>query len=1134
MRTMRNNNNIFAILFGGILFLTASCVKENNADDLYRPAGTPIKFTIASEYENGDATRAEYSGAIYGSTTRYERINWEVDDPITISYTNGTRTTSSNYTVTYVTGSTDKTSTAAITSQNGLVWDGRTGGHTFYGLYPAGATGAAGSLSGSTVTGSIPSLQPINSSKTLNAVDNAGTANEISYIKYQPDTEHYGYMIARRTVSSSSTESLVNLPFRPAVTTFEFKLQMNSGYADRKVSSIVLSSTSTYLSGDFTFSIGDDGTANGGPALPASSSVGTPSGGSRGRSITVSFGDTGISIPKNSYLDFSILALPIDQTELTLTINYTNGSPSSKHLDFKTTDPSTNNTTWATFTGGKKYTITNVEVPGGTWTYHIDQIDDVTAYGHTPIPVSGETIPVSVRSYKYYQDGSNPIVYAPVPWKVQYTADTSSNPSPSSWINLTASGYTDANLTTTTFKATPLSGSGGVTAETVNLSIDGTHNSTETGNQPLEAATAKLRAASSRGTSQSPWDLSMHDISGNPITNRTTANCYIVSAPGVYMFPCVYGNAITNGSTNTSAFRPESATSASITGESSSITNLSHVNTVKNIDANTKVYYLPRFRNAGGQGITSPYVLEDFGNITITPEAAIVWQDKASSSDGDIISVDDIGFKTVDNHTFLVFSVDKENIRPGNVVIALRNSSNDLVLWSWHIWVTEKDFSSNQTISYSGSNSYDIMKYNLGWIDSPSGSVSKYKDRSLKYRIVQVENNTPRTDNAEVFTFTQKGDVSSSGNPTTVGRNPYYQWGRKDPLLPMTGSSTDAPYTGDYTLSPNSVTTLAISPIDYLSGIQNPHVAYSNALTTSWIGGTVYPFHKEGWYIKSGHEHRGPWNVTQALYVNNTTLNDGAHWDTTSYPGYYYITSNWYNYGPYSDQQTMWLWDSATYGYGDLGFVSSDFEKRPYSASERSQASIPYNLWNSYIYLEKTTGSTYTNKYKTIYDPCPAGYAVPTKQVFLNSDSPSFTVTSSYLKHTTALPDLTKSQQSGLGLLVNSTVLLPYTGLRNLYNGSLAQTDYGSGGSYWIDNPFQIEHIGSNQPTDNIAYFRYYQYAYMFTTSGSDHEVQTWTRGTAASIRPMVDPNYTPTYPSGLNLSPGNNIEGVSFGDPLQ
>ncbi len=51
-------------------------------------------------------------------------------------------------------------------------------------------------------------------------------------------------------------------------------------------------------------------------------------------------------------------------------------------------------------------------------------------------------------------------------------------------------------------------------------------------------------------------DLSMRDVNGNSTSAMNTANCYLVHARGTYKFPVVYGNGIKNGAINTIAFNP--------------------------------------------------------------------------------------------------------------------------------------------------------------------------------------------------------------------------------------------------------------------------------------------------------------------------------------------------------------------------------------------------------------------------------------------------------------------------------------------------------------------------------------------------------------------------------------------------
>lgn len=72
-------------LLGGALLLGAGCAKEASLNEQYRPAGTPIVFSTATSYKNGDGTRTEYSGLLYGETTEYERIDWLAEDEMTIA-----------------------------------------------------------------------------------------------------------------------------------------------------------------------------------------------------------------------------------------------------------------------------------------------------------------------------------------------------------------------------------------------------------------------------------------------------------------------------------------------------------------------------------------------------------------------------------------------------------------------------------------------------------------------------------------------------------------------------------------------------------------------------------------------------------------------------------------------------------------------------------------------------------------------------------------------------------------------------------------------------------------------------------------------------------------------------------------
>ena len=200
-------------------------------------------------------------------------------------------------------------------------------------------------------------------------------------------------------------------------------------------------------------------------------------------------------------------------------------------------------------------------------------------------------------------------------------------------------------------------------------------------------------------------DLSMVDNAGNARTSRTTANCYMVHNAGWYKLPLVYGNAIKDGNDNTVAYKPGGTTS------------------------NT---YCANFVNHAGNAITAPWITKSTSGsgvnkgmgITVNG-AGLVWEDVS----GLITNVKIDG-------DYLLFKVNKDAAsQEGNAVIAAKSSN--IIVWSWHIWVTKQTFTTTTKIS-TGSHDYYVTPVNLGWVQS--------------------------------------------GNNEKQGTNTYYQWGRKDPF----------------------------------------------------------------------------------------------------------------------------------------------------------------------------------------------------------------------------------------------------------------------------------------------------------------------------------------------------------------
>lgn len=273
-------------------------------------------------------------------------------------------------------------------------------------------------------------------------------------------------------------------------------------------------------------------------------------------------------------------------------------------------------------------------------------------------------------------------------------------------------------------------------------------------------------------------DLSMYDVMGNAHSGgRNTANCYVVRAAGQYKIPCVYGNAIKDGATNSSAYM--STASA---------------------DNNT----LTTFLNGNNVGITNPWLQ----NCGATPtSASIVWQDAA-----DLITNVSIG--TESNYKYLYFTVPKANIQRGNALLAVKDASGN-IQWSWHIWVTDEDFTANSKQLASQrfkteptDQTYTVMSTPLGTVTG--ATTANFAERDVWIKAVQTESNKEY-----VVKLHQKGASGVSVNYTGAT---YYQWGRKDPMpvKDLTGYSGVGRYLGS---------TVANLPLLY-EGIRNPGIFY--------------------------------------------------------------------------------------------------------------------------------------------------------------------------------------------------------------------------------------------------------------------------------------------------------------------
>lgn len=284
-----------------------------------------------------------------------------------------------------------------------------------------------------------------------------------------------------------------------------------------------------------------------------------------------------------------------------------------------------------------------------------------------------------------------------------------------------------------------------------------------------------------------PYNLS-NSTGASGIEN--TANCYIVSAPGKYSIPLVYGNAIKNGAANTSAYEWNTHTH----------------NVLKN------------FINHLGNSITDPYI---YNNAGCDPyDAYLVWE-------GRLCLIGNVGLS--EDKKNLTFEVPATYIRQGNALLAVRDKDGN-IMWSWQIWVipysAEEDM---QTFSYSN-HDYHIMSRNIGEVSG--GDDTFFKAQSVRVCFTQI---TPETMNPKSIIVTINRNEKHVVTPFCYS---FYQWGRKDPMISLIKEWYDAEHTeisaiptqmySDATMGNTYITSGILHPSVYMTGTHDIACDYSN------------------------------------------------------------------------------------------------------------------------------------------------------------------------------------------------------------------------------------------------------------------------------------------------------------------
>ena len=386
----------------------------------------------------------------------------------------------------------------------------------------------------------------------------------------------------------------------------------------------------------------------------------------------------------------------------------------------------------------------------------------VTAYVHCTdgttitVPLKGEWKAGTTRTYKLSQTTSSwTYTLTPTsPSAAAYDQTTTGNYGITSYREDPAThqqqavawkvvGYSvDGGTTYTTNKPawlTSLSktqGDGGTAAD------QGTATLTKDVTDLLAKRNKELKDATALGSASVPYDLSLHNVQGATIA-RSTANSYVISAPGHYRIPLVYGNAIENGATNANAYISHAAA------------------------GNSNVLY--NFQDHAGHAIDDPWIEKTHGGANASVDGAeVVWADAA-----DLVHSPSITH--VGGNAFLDFEVKASDIQSGNAVVAVTKGSgaSKTVLWSWHLWFAPKDALDKIPVTNHQGKVYNFTKETLGWKPTQWSGSTYDKPRTVKVKVEQTVANNGTKQEA-VINITQKpGNVRK-------GATTLYQFGRKD------------------------------------------------------------------------------------------------------------------------------------------------------------------------------------------------------------------------------------------------------------------------------------------------------------------------------------------------------------------
>ena len=436
-----------------------------------------------------------------------------------------------------------------------------------------------------------------------------------------------------------------------------------------------------------------------------------------------------------------------------VTIYYEEGG-STKHISFPLTGEWKPNTT-------HEYKLSQ---KNSSWGYQL-----TLTYNSKTFDYKGNALGSAQFQVKSYRQAPDGFTQQPVPWKISKYEEWDYT------LNGGTGGWVDRGTTKPAWLGDLTDqGNGSTAAEAGNTAVK-----PATVVDKLAAYNQVLKDATPKGTATNPYNLANPGGDGAKSHIEETANCYLISAPGYYCIPLVYGNAIKNGITNTKSYQT----------------------------SNSGPYILQHFKDHAGVDINSPYINMQNASDPAT-QASIVWTDQSGLVDG--LTVTGSGA-----NSYVNFHVPDDKIRNGNAVIAVKNASGT-VMWSWHLWFDHSDVLNTVPCTNYQGYTYNFTKQTLGFAYRRWEESTYSKPRKARVKVEQTIANGGTKQFAYIDITQNPGNVKEISST-------LYQFGRKDALP------------GVQTVSDGSFNEDGGNNMSVTNGIRNPETFYTRG--SSWYNG---------------------------------------------------------------------------------------------------------------------------------------------------------------------------------------------------------------------------------------------------------------------------------------------------------